>query len=217
MSTTETKTKPQKTGLLQLPNELLFFIIEDQDMCWKDHFNIHHVSSRLFQLTFKHVYNGEKDLFEHACSRADVELMVECLKHRNVPTSQLWGPVYQPSMSVQWYDRADAFKKAYRTPLDALSEGYRDDKFSSDQYIKAAEWLFDNGYHTQQVKWNKGYVIMSVFPPLLLTMLATATDADHHRGICRVIEFLINQGLELPLPSRPAPRLFNKKCDGYEW
>ncbi|KAF4414634.1 hypothetical protein F53441_14720 [Fusarium austroafricanum] len=102
MSSTDTNNKLQKTGRLQLPNKLLSLI-----MCWKADFSIHPVSSRFFQLAFK-----------QACSRADVELMIECLKYKNVPTSQLWGPVGEPGV------------EQYQTPLDILLQGYLDDSFS---------------------------------------------------------------------------------------
>ncbi|KAF4415693.1 hypothetical protein FACUT_13204 [Fusarium acutatum] len=106
MSLTESKNKSQKVGLLDLPSELLFSIIEDEDMCWRDHISIHHVSSRLFQLTFKHVYDGKRDIFQHACSSANLGLMIECVKHSDVPTGRLW------------HDPGDLF---YDTPLDLLS------------------------------------------------------------------------------------------------
>ncbi|PNP77811.1 hypothetical protein FNYG_08892 [Fusarium nygamai] len=42
-------------------------------------------------------------------------------------------------------------------------------------------------------------------------MLATATDADNHRGICQVIEFLTNKGLGIPPPSILLRRVSYKK------
>ncbi|EXK93585.1 hypothetical protein FOQG_04842 [Fusarium oxysporum f. sp. raphani 54005] len=186
MSTTETNIKPQQTSLLGLPNELLFLIIDNQDMSWKDYFSIHHVSSRFFQMTFKQVYDGERDLFKHACSRANVKLMISCLEHKNDPICQLWGPVGGPGV------------EQYYPPLDVLLQGYLDDYFSGEKYVEAAEWLLKNGYSARQFRWDEGSATSSVLPPALLTRLSTARDADYHRGICLVIKFLINMGLELP-------------------
>jgi hypothetical protein len=188
MSLTQSKKESQKAGLLDLPNELLFSIIDDEVMSWRDHFNIHHASSRLLQLTFKQFYDGRRDIFELACSHGNLDFMIECLKHRNVPTSQLWegtGP-----------------RGVYITPLDVLSSGFLDGNFSADHYIKVAEWLFVNGYHTQRVVRTRGELrTIPVFPPHVLTMFSTATDTDSHRGICRVTEFLISKGLGFPSKS----------------
>ncbi|KAM5524290.1 hypothetical protein FOXYSP1_00333 [Fusarium oxysporum f. sp. phaseoli] len=186
MSTTETNIKPQQTSLLGLPNELLFLIIDNQDMSWKDYFSIHHVSSRFFQMTFKQVYDGERDLFKHACSRANVKLMISCLEHKNDPICQLWGPVGGPGV------------EQYYPPLDVLLQGYLDDYFSGEKYVEAAEWLLKNGYSARQFRWDEDSATSSVLPPVLLTRLSTARDAVYHRGIRLVIKFLINTGLELP-------------------
>ncbi|KAF5602132.1 hypothetical protein FPCIR_2065 [Fusarium pseudocircinatum] len=185
MSLTESKKKSQTVGLLDLPNELLFSIIDDEKMSGRDHFNIHHTSSQLFQLTFKQVYDGRRDIFELACYHGNLDLMIECLKHINVPTSQLWegtGP-----------------RGVYLTPLDVLSSGLLDGNFSADKYIKVAEWFFVNGYHTQRVVRIRGELkTFPVFSPYVLTMFSTATGTDSHRGICRVTEFLISKGLGFP-------------------
>ncbi|KAK2137722.1 hypothetical protein NOF04DRAFT_1339485 [Fusarium oxysporum II5] len=151
---------PQQTSLLGLPNELLFLIIDNQDMSWKDYFSIHHVSSRFFQMTLK----------QHACSRANVKLMISCLKHKNDPICQLWGPVGGPGV------------EQYYTPLDVLLQGYLDDYFSGEKYVEAAEWLLKNGYSARQFRWDEGSATSSVLPPALLTRLSTARDADYHRG-----------------------------------
>ncbi|KAF5967569.1 hypothetical protein FBULB1_11143 [Fusarium bulbicola] len=164
MSLTESKDKPQRVGLLGLPNELLFSIIEDEDMCWEDHLSIHHVSSRLFQLTFKHVYDGKRDIFQYACSSANLDLMIECVKHGDVPTGRLW---HIPGDLI------------YETPLDLLSSAFQDGNCSADQKK----------------------IVSRVVSPFLMAMFATATDADNHRGICQVIEFLTNKGLGFPPPS----------------
>ncbi|KAF5616135.1 uncharacterized protein FTJAE_13078 [Fusarium tjaetaba] len=183
MSLPESKNESRGVGLLDLPNELLFLIIGDDDLSWRDHFNIHHVSSRLLHLTFKHVYDGKRDIFLDACSSANLDLIIECLKHRNVPTSQLW----------------ERRHSVYRTPLDVLSFSFVDGDCSVDQYIKVAEWLFDNGYQTQQVLCRQGEMTYSrVVSPFLLAMFSTATDADNHRDICQVVGFLLNQGLGFP-------------------
>ncbi|KAF5619107.1 hypothetical protein F52700_11967 [Fusarium sp. NRRL 52700] len=200
MSLTESDKKSRKVGLLDLPNELLFSIIEDEYMSWRDHFNIHHVSTRLLQLTFKHVYDGRRDIFEYACYHGNLNLIIACLKHRNVPTSQLWGT---PGSST-----------LYSTPLDVLSLGFQDGTCSTDQYIEVAEWLFDNGYQTQQFESYKEEMIASrVVSPFLLTMFSTATDADNHRDICQVIEFLTSKGLGFPRPSQILRRVCHTKMD----
>ncbi|PNP77812.1 hypothetical protein FNYG_08893 [Fusarium nygamai] len=124
MSLAESKNESREVGLLDLPNELLLFIIEDEDMCWRDHLSVHHVSSRLLQLTFKHVYDGKRDVFHHACSSANLDLMIECVKHGDVPTGRLWH---------------DPDRPFYDTPLDLLSSEFQDGDCSADQYIKAAE------------------------------------------------------------------------------
>ncbi|KAF5687551.1 hypothetical protein FCIRC_2257 [Fusarium circinatum] len=195
MSLTKRKNKSQKVGLLDLPNELLFSIIEHEKMCWRDHLSIHQVSSRLFQLTFKHVYDGERDIFLHACSFANLDLMIECLKHRNVPTSHVWH-------QHEWC----------LTPLDILSFAFQDGDCSSGQYIKVAGWLFDNGYKTDQIVSSKDEMITSrVVSPLLLTMFSTATDTDDHRGICQAIEFLTSKGLGFPGSSQMLKRVSHRK------
>ncbi|KAF5706076.1 hypothetical protein FMUND_11793 [Fusarium mundagurra] len=197
MSLTESKNQSQKVGLLSLPNELLFYIIADEKMSWRDHFNIHHVSSRLFRLIFKHVYHGKRDIFHHACSSANIDLMIECVKHGDIPTGRLW---HLPG---------DLF---YDTPLDLLSSTFQDGDCSADQYIKAAEWLFDNGYQTQRFqRCGRKKRVSRIVSPFLLTMFATATDADNHRGICQVIEFLTNKGLGIPPPSIFLRRVSYKK------
>ncbi|RKL27862.1 hypothetical protein BFJ72_g12770 [Fusarium proliferatum] len=197
MSLTEGKIKSQKLGLFDLPNELLLSIIEVEDLQWMDHINIHHVSSRLFQLTFKHVYDGKRDIFEYACFTTNLDLIIECVKDRNVPTSQVWR---------------DPDHGFYVTPLDLVTHAFEHGRCSADQYIKIAEWLFDNGYQTQQVECRDGEMITShVVSPVLLTMLSTATDADDHRSICQVIEFLTNKGLEFPPPSSKLLRTEYKK------
>ncbi|KAF4502219.1 hypothetical protein FAGAP_1561 [Fusarium agapanthi] len=138
MSLTESKDESREVGLLDLPNELLLLVIGDEDMSWRDHLNIHHVSSRLFQLTFKHVYDGK--------------------------------------------------------------------------YIKVAEWLFDNGYQTQQiVSYEEEMITSRVVSPFLLTMFSTATDADNYRGICQAIEFLTSKGLGFPRPSTILGRVCLRK------
>ncbi|KAF5576885.1 hypothetical protein FPANT_10717 [Fusarium pseudoanthophilum] len=183
MSLSESKNESRGVGLLDLPNELLFLIIGHDDLSWRDHFNIHHASSQLFQLTLKHVYDGKRDVFHYACSSANLDLMIECLKHRNVPTSQLWERRHE----------------VYRTPLDVLSFAFMDGDCSVDQYIKIAEWLFDNVYQTQQVLCREGEMTYSRYvSPFLLAMFSTATDADNHRDICQVVGFLLNQGLRFP-------------------
>ncbi|KAF5535362.1 hypothetical protein FPHYL_13219 [Fusarium phyllophilum] len=194
MSTTEANTKPQRTGLLQLPNELLLLVIDNQDMRWEDCFSIRHVSSRFFQMTFRQVYDGERDLFKHACSRANVKLMITCLEHKEDPICQLWGPMGEPGV------------EQYQTPLDVLLQGYLDGHFSGEKYIEAAEWLLKNGYSGHQFRWDEDSETSSAIPPVLLTRLSTARDAGYHRGICLVIEFLINMGFEMPsdLPLRIA-------------
>ncbi|KAG5795931.1 hypothetical protein H9Q69_005007 [Fusarium xylarioides] len=203
MSLTESKNESCELGLFDLPNELLLLIIGDDGLSWRDHFNIHHVSSRLFQLTFKHVFHGKRDIFLHACWSANLDLIIECLKHRNVPTSQLWEMRHE----------------FYSTPLDVLSFSFVDGDCSADQYVKVAEWLFDNGYQTQQVQCHQGEMMYSRdVSPFLLAMFSTATDADNHRDICHAIEFLTSKGLGFPRPSRMLRRVcFHKmrKHSGY--
>ncbi|KAI1042461.1 hypothetical protein LB505_004432 [Fusarium chuoi] len=194
MSTTEASKKSQRNSLLQLPTELLFLIINNQDLCWEDCFRIHHVSSRFFQMTFRQVYDGKRDLFKHACSHANVKLMIACRKHKKDPVCQLWGPIGEPGV------------EQYQTPLDALLQEYLNNKFSGEKYVEAAEWLLKNGYSALQFRWDKDSEISSVLPPDLLTRLSTARDAGYYRGICLVIKFLINLGFEFPsdLPRKVA-------------
>ncbi|KAH7213642.1 hypothetical protein BKA60DRAFT_650320 [Fusarium oxysporum] len=205
MSTTETNIKPQQTGLLGLPNELLFLIIDNQDMSWKDYFSIHHVSSRFFQMTFKQVYDGERDLFKHACSRANVELMISCLKHKSDPICQLWGPVGGPGV------------EQYYTPLDVLLQGYLDDYFSGEKYVEAAEWLLKNGYSARQFRWDEGSAASSVLPPVLLTRLSTARDADYHRGYYDVRQryTTTDELLSLLFDDFFSPRIFKGESPSY--
>ncbi|KAF5719839.1 hypothetical protein FGLOB1_1037 [Fusarium globosum] len=131
MSLTESKTKSQKLGLFDLPDELLLCIFEAENLEWRDHLNIHHVSSRLFQLTFKHVYNGKREIFEHACYMGNLDLIIECLKHRNVPTSRLWETTGR--REICW------------TPLDILSLGFWMDADEHHGICQVIEFLIDKG------------------------------------------------------------------------
>ncbi|KAF5686135.1 hypothetical protein FDENT_5927 [Fusarium denticulatum] len=185
MFLTEREKKSQKVGLLDLPNELLFSIIDDEKMSWRDHLNIHHASSQLFQLTFKQVYDGRRDIFEFACSHGNLDLITECLKHINVPTSQLWegtGP-----------------RGVYLTPLDVLSSGFLDGNFSADKYIKVAEWFFVNGYHTQRVR------------QIRIAIVASAGVSIERRGVHPGYEEFAegcNSIMEIMLQSAFPPALF---------
>ncbi|KAF4344888.1 hypothetical protein FBEOM_1174 [Fusarium beomiforme] len=191
MSTQHYNATSQKCDLLRLPTELLCSIIEDSDLDWTDPVNIHHVSSRLFHLTFKQVYDGKKDRFKFACSIANMNLMVDCLIYRNVSISDIWKP-YRNTYGVDLYP----------SPLSFLSRGWCRGKFSSaDQYLKAAECLFDQGCHTPKrlAIWEEGHLFSPILPPILVTMLTKATDVHHYHDICRAIQFLISKGLKLAM------------------
>ncbi|EMT64672.1 hypothetical protein FOC4_g10007353, partial [Fusarium odoratissimum] len=118
-STTETNTKPQQTSLLGLPNELLFLIIDNQDMSWKDYFSIHHVSSRFFQMTLKQVYDGERDLFQKLDIMVEYE-MVDVVEEALLKS--ILGALYiiTAQISATRRGRPAQFKRSWVTLCEAV-------------------------------------------------------------------------------------------------
>lgn len=80
-------------------------------------------------------------------------------------------------------------------PVLSLPHVERHNESMCDQCLKS---LILFVFVCAPVRWDEGSATSSVLPPVLLTRLSTARDADYHRGICLVIKFLINMGLELP-------------------
>ncbi|KAF9773556.1 hypothetical protein IL306_008611 [Fusarium sp. DS 682] len=213
----------QKISLLSLPSEILLHIIGDESLQWEDHCNLRRVSSRLFQLAGKYVYQGgDYCVFRLACYRADLKMLAACAQHDALPTDVTWTELSQgylklfeqkqPTQSVtSWYltggvyDSPDIFssRRGAYGPGDVLSEGYHQGNFSADRFIEAWQWLSDQRCQLQTFQeTEENAVPYHCFSPLLLTMLSTATDKAHHQGICDVIHFLFKNGFRIPHPDK---------------
>ncbi|GKU11558.1 unnamed protein product [Fusarium langsethiae] len=211
--TPERETKSQQKCFLPfLPTELLEMIVNQDCLEQQDHWNLRRVSSRLFYMTEKTIFlGGDFRMFRYALRHADIVMMNRCKELNPPPTDITWA--YQDYRTEVL--RGNSLNLRDPPPLSEdslpqgpgyfLLEGFKSKHFSADQYMKAAEWLMDNGFKvfdpSEESIWNAG--LNGFFISYrLLDVLTAASSKKEQNDICRIIEFLRTRSYEFLLRSR---------------
>ncbi|KAM0386211.1 hypothetical protein ACHAPY_000764 [Fusarium culmorum] len=206
------ETKSQKCYLTSLPTELLEMIIEQGCLDHQDHWNLRRVSSRLFHMTDNAIFlGGDFRMFRYALRHADTDMMNRCKELNPPPPDITWAyEDYRIEVlrgnSLNLRDPLPQSEDSLpQGPGYFLLEGFRAKHFSADKYIRAAEWLMDNGFKVfnpaEESIWNAGLngYFISYRP---LDVLTAATSKKEQDDVCRIIEFLHTNGYEFLLRSR---------------
>ncbi|RGP68764.1 hypothetical protein FLONG3_8027 [Fusarium longipes] len=190
--------EPQKSFLPSLPVEILEMIIKDDSLDFEDHWSLRRVSSRLFHMSENTIFQGGKfRMFRYALEHADVDVMNKCAELSLPPKDITWDyEDYRKDVPPQ------SENSLPQGPGYFLLEGLRRQRFSADQYIKAAEWLMNHGFKvcnpSEESIWNsclEGYFISY----RLFDILTATRNKKDQEGICRIIEFLRSRGYEFVL------------------